>query len=368
MRMTSEVGRREFLQQSALVTAGIRLPQTKQDSSRREYEITLGTWPHRIYKENDGILEPASTESFVFNVLVKEKDNRAVDPLSARLEFYAAGERVKGIDFSRKALEAIRSVSIATREPDKEEEVFDLRHYFSEPVNQDVDRLVYELVLTRPGGLQTHRTLEIPLLRYEQKTKLIFPIRGKFTVVLGHDFNEPHSDGRSQHFAYDIFGLGPRWEITRNGGAANTDFYSWGREVIAPANATVVYARNDVPDQTVPGTINPQLYTNVPNPSYAVPGNHVLLDHGNNEYSSLGHMQHGSVRVKTGDRVKQGEVLGHIGSAGDSQLPHLHYQLQTSGEPAYLADGLPSRFENVSLVLLGKPIKSPKRGIPLEAN
>ena len=143
MRMTSEVGRREFLQQSALVTAGIWLPQMKQDLPRREYEITLGTWPHRIYKENDGILEPASTESFVFNVLVKEKDNRAVDPLSARLEFHSAGERVKGIDFSRKALEAIRSVSIATREPDKEEEVFDLRHYFSEPVNLDVDRLVY---------------------------------------------------------------------------------------------------------------------------------------------------------------------------------------------------------------------------------
>jgi murein DD-endopeptidase MepM/ murein hydrolase activator NlpD len=59
-------------------------------------------------------------------------------------------------------------------------------------------------------------------------------------------------------------------------------------------------------------------------------------------------MQHGSVRVRTGDRVKRGDVVGLAGSAGDSELPHLHYQL-TDGEHLFLVDGLPSRFENVSL-------------------
>jgi len=370
MKMTSEIGRREFLQHSALASAALWLPQLKQDSPQGEYEIALGTWPHRIYKENDGVLDSASTESFVFNLLVKDQKNLAVDPLSARLEFYSAGEKVNIIEFSNKALEAIRSVSIATREPDKEDEVFDFRHYFSLPVNLNAERLVYELVLMQPGSRKLQTKLEIPLLRYQQTTKLIFPIKGKFFIGLGHDFNEPHSDGRSQHFAYDVLGTGPHWEITRNGGATNADFYSWGREVIAPADATVLYARNDVPDQTIPGTMNPKLYMNMPNPNLANPGNHVLLDHGNNEWSSLGHMQHGSVRVKTGDRVKQGEVLGLTGSAGDSQLPHLHYQFQMSGEPLYFADGLPSRFENVSFDLFGKPMKiaAPKRGILLEAH
>jgi len=139
---------------------------------------------------------------------------------------------------SKKALDAIRSVSIATREPDKEDEVFDFRHYFSLPVSLNMDRLVYGLVLTHSGGGESHPSLEIPLLRYEQKTKLIFPIKGKFLIGLGHDFNEQHSDGRSQHFAYDILGAGPHWEITRNGGTMNTDIYGWGREVIAPADAT----------------------------------------------------------------------------------------------------------------------------------
>jgi murein DD-endopeptidase MepM/ murein hydrolase activator NlpD len=80
-------------------------------------------------------------------------------------------------------------------------------------------------------------------------------------------------------------------------------------------------------------------------------------------------MQHGSVRVKTGDRVKQGDVMGLVGSAGSSDMPHLHYQL-TSGEDLFLADGLPSIFENIIVDFGGgDPIKiaTPKRGLPLEA-
>jgi murein DD-endopeptidase MepM/ murein hydrolase activator NlpD len=191
---------------------------------------------------------------------------------------------------------------------------------------------------------------------------------------MAHDFNEPHANGRSQHYAYDIVGTGPHWEITRNeitGTTAprNEDIYTWGREIIAPAEGTVVYARNDVPDQPAPGTVDPKLYQNVPD-GPSIPGNHVLLDHGNGEYSSLGHMQRGTVRVKTGDHVKQGDLLGQIGSGGDSRFLHLHYQLQMPSGLDFRADGLPAHFENISFDLLGKPMKvtSPKRGIFMEAH
>jgi murein DD-endopeptidase MepM/ murein hydrolase activator NlpD len=363
------IDRRKFLQQAVVVGTWLSVPQMELDPSQGEHDILLGTWPHRIYKENDGLLEPATTESFVFNLLVKENQKGRLAPLRARLEFYAAEDKVHVLELSRKALEAIRAVSIATREPDKEDEVFDLRHYFSLPISLSGDRLVYELVLITAGGREVRRKLDIPLLRYQQKTKLIFPIKGKFIVGFGHDFNEPHSNGRSQHFAYDILGTGPQWEVTRNDGAANPDIYTWGREVIAPADATVIDARNDVPDQPVHGIIDPKLYENVPNPP-AISGNHVTLDHGSGEYSDVGHMQRGSVRVKTGDRVKQGEILGLIGNAGASPFPHLHYQFTASGKPAYFADGLPSRFENVSFDLFGKPLRiaTPKRGFALEAH
>lgn len=360
------MNRRSFLNAISLGPAAIFVPSIVFGGS--EANVALSTWPHVIYKENDGILEPADTESCVFNVLAKDQDAN-IEPQSARLEFYSSGERVNVMELSKKVLNAVRGTSISfSNDFDREDELFHLHHYFSMPVSLNIDRFVYKLTLAGPGASVVEKTLDVPLLRYEQKAKLVFPMKGKFMVVLGHDFNEPHSQGRSQHFAYDIFGLGPHWEITRNGGATNADFNTWGREVIAPADGVVVYARNDVPDQARLGTVDPSIYEHLPNPSYTGPGNHVLLNHGNSEYSSLGHMQHRSVRVKTGDRVKSGDVIGLAGTS-NSPLPHLHYQL-TNGEHLWLADGLPSRFENVSLDLLGKPIGIgiPKRGLPLEAH
>jgi murein DD-endopeptidase MepM/ murein hydrolase activator NlpD len=80
---------------------------------------------------------------------------------------------------------------------------------------------------------------------------------------------------------------------------------------------------------------------------WAVGGNCVVLDHGNGEFSFLGHMQKGSVRVEKGGKVKQGQVLGLLGSSGSAQGPHLHYHLMAGGV-IFHSDGLPSRFVNVS--------------------
>jgi murein DD-endopeptidase MepM/ murein hydrolase activator NlpD len=111
--------------------------------------------------------------------------------------------------------------------------------------------------------------------------------------------------------------------------------------VVAPGDGTVVYARNDVPDQPTPGTVD-RSYLNLPDPLHAVAGNNVLIDHGNGEFSSLGHLQHGSVRAKVGDTVTRGQVIGKW------DHPHLHYQLM-SGTDLTRSDGLPSQFVNVWL-------------------
>jgi murein DD-endopeptidase MepM/ murein hydrolase activator NlpD len=42
------------------------------------------------------------------------------------------------------------------------------------------------------------------------------------------------------------------------------------------------------------------------------------------------HLQPGSVRVKTGERVRRGQLLGLVGASGDAREPHLHFEVTTS--------------------------------------
>jgi murein DD-endopeptidase MepM/ murein hydrolase activator NlpD len=327
------------------------------EHSSEPYEISLATIPLRVYKENDGVESAGTSESFVFNVLVKERWGRALEPKAATIEFYSGANHVKTVELRAPALLAVRKVSYQALAA--QDEVFDLQHYFSEPVTLHVDRLVYNLELTTRRGETVRKSLDIPVTAYVQKTKLIFPLRGAFVVVGGHDFNEDHKGEWSQQYAYDIAGLGPHYEIIKTNGETNEDFYGWGRELIAPAGGHVLYARGDVPENPRPGVVLKNVFLKMSEPMWAAAGNVVVIDHGNGEYSVLAHMQKGSVRVKTGDSVRQGEVLGLLGNSGNSDGPHLHYQLM-AGTLIFRSDGLPSHFENLESPL-------PKRGVFLEA-
>ena len=74
-----------------------------------------------------------------------------------------------------------------------------------------------------------------------------------------------------------------------------------------------------------------------------------MIDHGNGEFSQLGHLKQGSVVVKPGDRVRQGQRIAQAGQSGTSLFPHLHYQLVT--RPGIDGEGLPPRFDKVTRVV-----------------
>jgi murein DD-endopeptidase MepM/ murein hydrolase activator NlpD len=60
-------------------------------------------------------------------------------------------------------------------------------------------------------------------------------------------------------------------------------------------------------------------------------GNTVIIQHGNTYRTLYGHMQGFAKGVKTGGSVKQGQIIGYIGTTGLSTGPHLHYEFQVSG-------------------------------------
>ncbi len=58
-------------------------------------------------------------------------------------------------------------------------------------------------------------------------------------------------------------------------------------------------------------------------------GKWVVVDHGSNESTLYAHLS--AVNVKVGQRVDQGQLLGAVGTTGNSTGPHLHYEQRYSG-------------------------------------
>ena len=58
-------------------------------------------------------------------------------------------------------------------------------------------------------------------------------------------------------------------------------------------------------------------------------GNYVVLDHGSGNTTLYAHMS--SIAVDEGETVSQGQVIGYVGSTGNSTGPHLHYEIRENG-------------------------------------
>jgi len=161
---------------------------------------------------------------------------------------------------------------------------------------------------------------EIPVPQ-EHSTSLRLPLDGAWKVVWGGDTKELnyHHDTPSQRFAFDFLIAGEDGRSYRGDGTSNEDYYAYGREIVAPANGVVTDAIRGVRDNR-PGSMNP----------YSALGNAVFIRHAEHEVSVFAHFKQGSIRVKVGDEVHAGQVLGLCGNSGNSSEPHLHYHLQNT--------------------------------------
>ncbi len=59
-------------------------------------------------------------------------------------------------------------------------------------------------------------------------------------------------------------------------------------------------------------------------------GNHIVIRHGFGYETLYGHLS--KYKVRAGQKVKRGDVIGYVGSTGRSEAPHLHYEVHKNGE------------------------------------
>ena len=74
-------------------------------------------------------------------------------------------------------------------------------------------------------------------------------------------------------------------------------------------------------------------------------GNYVKIKHDDNTYTMYAHLKEGSIKVKKGDIVKQGEQIANMGASGKATGNHLHFEIYKGGVgTAYRVDPLPLTY------------------------
>ena len=169
------------------------------------------------------------------------------------------------------------------------------------------------------------------------KTKLVLPFNGAWTVFWGGDTKELnyHVVSKAQKNAFDIVIKDKTGKSYKTDGKTNEDYYAFGKEIFAPCDGIIVLVVDGVKENK-PGELNP-IY---------VPGNSVILKTMNNEYLLFAHFKHHSIKVKEGEKVKQERVLGLCGNTGNSSEPHLHFHIQNV-EDMNIATGVKCYFDKI---------------------
>lgn len=315
--------------------------------------VRLTAYPPQIWIEANDL-----TQSLNFDILVENQGKTPLGIDSIEVTAYdTQGKPVlrRFID-SNGFAPSIETVPGRVIAPGAKVLVFNPFHSFRADI--DLHRLSYTFSLSIPQeSPETSATLTIEPQVYRGKTALSLPAKGKLLIHDGHDFYAHHRRLNTEHFVAKDLGLtqnfmrysvdinptNESFEPYRDKGAKNEDWFAWGQPLVAPGDGTVVDAADATPDNIRGGTnyFNGADVKTAPMKFY---GNYLVIDHGNGEFSLLGHVQKGSLQVKVGDKVQRGQPVAKIGSSGSSNNPHVHYELRTG--MGLHVEGLPALFQN----------------------
>ncbi len=229
-----------------------------------------------------------------------------------------------------------------------------------------------QVTVTYLDGASAPRTasLTLPVKLRETPIQYNAPLKGSWMVRGFPNLISHHRFIPSNEFALDFFGVGPGGALDQGVKLNPSDDYGFGEPVMAAADGDVVFIidgqvqdadalsrRDDESINEARARITRYQFKRFAEDfRAAATGNLVVLRHDQNgavEYSSYGHLKENSIKVKVGDKVKQGDVIGAVGNTGDSTLTHLHFQVNAGEDPFY-SRSLPVHFANEKSLYIGQ--------------
>lgn len=315
----------------------------------------------------------AVSNFLLHGLLIKNDSKEQLQLKEITFELYSADTFIKQVTYQRKALEyAIKDFAekrgwlgtgygaqlflgeedffhpasftkSITLEPDQEIGIFN--EYFIVVDDLKIDGMNIKVTYTQKGK-EYNKECHLPLIEYKNKNDYIFPLKGSISTCGTYNALVEHRQHYSMEFAIDMAQLNDEQKLSFKEDMSNEDYTVYRKEVLAIAEGEVVTCYNDyfMVSSWVWEEREPYIkkYGFLP----AQCGNHVVLKHAEGEYSFYGHLDTGSLTVKTGDKVAQGQIIGKVGHNGLSNCPHLHFQLM-DGPDFLTARGLPCSFTNI---------------------
>lgn len=217
------------------------------------------------------------------------------------------------------------------------------------------NRIAYAIPADAPSrSIIGATTVDGPTLGMDRRAPVVIgsPLRGSGWANSNGCCGDPTSPHRNTLLAWDGSYVTPEmfaidWvrlagdRAFRGDGKRTTDWACYGEPLYAVADGTVVSTRDGMPD-IPPFTENPNLRS-----PRDYPGNNVQIRLRPGVYAGYAHLQPGSVRVRPGQRVRSGQMIGRVGNSGNTSGPHLHFGIQA--RPDLLSESLPFEIDRYTL-------------------
>jgi len=196
-----------------------------------------------------------------------------------------------------------------------------------EYINKNNETLVRDMINEIYDSKQQYEDLaggytEVDVIHNAKSTSYWWPIGSSETIESNGKIyakGEPETKTITSYFGYrkDPFGNGIKYhnalDIAGGSGLNSVN-------IIAARDGVVVYPTANISNNCPSASSQDRCGGGY--------GNYVIIQHSDGNYTLYGHMYENSITVKAGESVEQGQVIGKMGSSGNSTGAHLHFEIR----------------------------------------